>query len=148
MDRPLGRRLRELVAAGVLEKQPYREPGQRTRSEYVHTSAGHDLMPVVLGLLQWGAAHVPRRSGAVLTHVGCGADVRTVVRCAAGHSFNAALGLDPGLDAAVLPGVNGARLPVELDVLEDAGFVADVAGGAGTNARRRIISNCHGSSLT
>ncbi|MFC5731458.1 MULTISPECIES: winged helix-turn-helix transcriptional regulator [Nocardioides] len=78
-------RLRGLVAAGVLEKQPYQEPGQRTRHEYVLTPAGHDLTPVVLGLLQWGAIHAPDDGGVAMTHVGCGAEVRAAVRCAAGH---------------------------------------------------------------
>ena len=78
-------RLRELVAAGVLEKQPYREPGQRTRHEYVLTPAGHDLMPVVLGLLQWGAVHAPGGAGVTMTHAECGAEVHAVVRCSAGH---------------------------------------------------------------
>src|SRR3954447_10060649 len=78
-------RLRELVSVGVLEKQPYREPGQRTRTEYVLTAAGHDLIPVVLGLLQWGAAHASDGEGVVMNHTGCGAEVRSVVRCAAGH---------------------------------------------------------------
>jgi DNA-binding HxlR family transcriptional regulator len=77
-------RLRELVDAGVLEKQPYRVPGQRTRHEYVLTPAGHDLMPVVIGLFQWGAAHTSE-GDATMTHDGCGAEVRAVVRCAAGH---------------------------------------------------------------
>src|SRR3954447_23758164 len=35
-------RLRELVAAGLLERRPYREPGQRTRDEYVLTEMGRD----------------------------------------------------------------------------------------------------------
>jgi len=84
-------RLRELVAAGVLEKQPYREPGQRTRFEYVLTPAGHDLMPVVLGLLQWGAAHAPQGDApVVMTHVDCGAEVRAAVRCTAGHDVDEA----------------------------------------------------------
>lgn len=81
------RRLRELVTAGVLEKQPYREPRQRTRSEYVLTRAGHELMPVILGLLQWGSAHAPG-VGAVMTHDGCGADVRVVIHCASGHDVD------------------------------------------------------------
>ena len=72
----------------MLEKQPYREPGQRTRYEYVLTAAGHDLMPVVLGLLQWGAAHAARGGGAVATHAGCGAEVRAIVHCAAGHDVD------------------------------------------------------------
>jgi DNA-binding HxlR family transcriptional regulator len=66
-------RLRELVAAGVLEKQPYREPGQRTRYEYVLTSAGHELLPTLLSLLEWGSLHVPT------DHRGL------EVRCAADH---------------------------------------------------------------
>ncbi|WP_194908693.1 winged helix-turn-helix transcriptional regulator [Catenulispora rubra] len=47
-------RLKELTELGVLAKQPYREPGQRTRYEYVLTEMGRDLLPVVLGLMQWG----------------------------------------------------------------------------------------------
>jgi len=78
-------RLRELVDAGVLEKQPYREPGQRTRHEYVLTPAGRDLMPVVISLLQWGAAHAFEGEAPTMTHDSCGAEVRAVVRCAAGH---------------------------------------------------------------
>ena len=78
-------RLRELVTAGVLEKQPYRAAGQRTRSGYVLTPAGHDLIPVVLGLLQWGAAHALSDGAPAMTHDGCGAAVRVVVRCVADH---------------------------------------------------------------
>ncbi|NNH74466.1 helix-turn-helix transcriptional regulator [Nocardia uniformis] len=46
--------LRKLTAAGLLEKRPYQEEGQRTRHEYVPTRMGLDLMPVVLALWQWG----------------------------------------------------------------------------------------------
>ncbi|HSV38980.1 MAG TPA: helix-turn-helix domain-containing protein [Nocardioidaceae bacterium] len=81
-------RLRELVNSGVLEKQPYREPGQRTRHEYVLTPAGHDLMPVVLGLLRWGATHAPDGGGVAMTHAGCGAEVQVAVRCAADHDVS------------------------------------------------------------
>lgn len=81
-------RLRELVAAGVLQKQPYRDPGQRTRFEYVLTPAGHDLAPVVLGLLQWGAIHASGGGGVTMTHAGCGAEVRAVARCGAGHDVD------------------------------------------------------------
>ncbi|RHW24165.1 transcriptional regulator [Nocardioides immobilis] len=79
-------RLKELVAAGILAKQPYREPGQRTRFEYVLTPAGHELMPVLLGLLQWGARHLPHPGGRVtVTHDECGAEVQAALRCADGH---------------------------------------------------------------
>jgi DNA-binding HxlR family transcriptional regulator len=47
-------RLKELTELGILTKQPYREPGQRTRYEYILTDKGRDLLPVVLGLMQWG----------------------------------------------------------------------------------------------
>ncbi|MYR07647.1 transcriptional regulator [Gordonia sp. SID5947] len=47
-------RLRELTEAGIFEKVPYREPGQRARSEYRLTQMGNDLLPVIVGLLQWG----------------------------------------------------------------------------------------------
>lgn len=87
-DAAAAQRLRELVAAGVLEKQPYREPGQRTRWEYVLTQAGHELMPVVVGLLQWGAVHATGDSGVRTTHADCGAEVQVAVRCAAGHDVD------------------------------------------------------------
>ena len=45
-------RLKGLVDAGLLEKAPYQEPGQRTRYEYHLTQKGTDLMPVVFGLMQ------------------------------------------------------------------------------------------------
>jgi DNA-binding HxlR family transcriptional regulator len=77
-------RLRELVTAGVLAKQPYREPGQRTRYEYVLTEAGHELLPLLLALGRWGARHIP--GGAPrLSHAGCGAPVSVVAQCAEGH---------------------------------------------------------------
>jgi DNA-binding HxlR family transcriptional regulator len=80
-------RLKELVAAGILTKEPYREEGQRTRHEYVLTDSGHDLLPSLVALLDWGQAHTgdarPRRLR--LTHADCGARVRTELRCAADH---------------------------------------------------------------
>ena len=80
-------RLRQLVDIGVLAKQPYREPGQRTRHAYMLTEAGHDLLPVVLALLQWGAAH-SRGGGPAVTHADCGELVQVEVRCAAGHAVD------------------------------------------------------------
>ncbi|UFS94449.1 helix-turn-helix transcriptional regulator [Nocardia huaxiensis] len=46
--------LRKLTAAGLLEKRPYQEEGKRTRNEYILTEMGLDLIPVVVGLWQWG----------------------------------------------------------------------------------------------
>lgn len=80
-------RLRDLVEAGLLDRRPYQEPGQRTRSEYVLTEAGVDLLPVVLGLGRWGERHRPREDDGAMTftHTGCGASVATELRCEAGH---------------------------------------------------------------
>ena len=52
-------RLRELVEAGLLEREPYREPGQRTRQGYRLTEKGGDLLPAMVGLMQWATAGRP-----------------------------------------------------------------------------------------
>ncbi|MFC0541451.1 winged helix-turn-helix transcriptional regulator [Kutzneria chonburiensis] len=58
-------RLKELVEAGILAKQPYREPGQRTRSEYVLTEKGEALFPAMLALIQWGDEYLQPDGGPV-----------------------------------------------------------------------------------
>ncbi|MGE2834395.1 winged helix-turn-helix transcriptional regulator [Mycobacterium sp. SMC-4] len=81
-------RLSDLVDAGLLAKQPYREPGRRVREEYVLTEAGLDFMPVVWALFEWGRKHLggsPLR----LTHRDCGAEATVVLRCTDGHDVAA-----------------------------------------------------------
>lgn len=78
-------RLRELLEAGLLERQPYREPGQRTRHEYVLTASGEELLPVLLALAAWGRRHTGTRTSPRFAHDGCGADVEAEVRCTEGH---------------------------------------------------------------
>ena len=78
-------RLNDLVSAGLLERRPYREPGQRSRDEYVLTQAGTDLMPVVWGLFEWGRKHIPNASPLRLAHDGCGALATVEIRCEKGH---------------------------------------------------------------
>jgi DNA-binding HxlR family transcriptional regulator len=78
-------RLSELVELGLLRRQPYREPGQRSRDEYVLTHAGMDFMPVVWSLFEWGRHHLPGRNRLRLTHLGCGAEASVEIRCAEGH---------------------------------------------------------------
>src|SRR3954467_14687476 len=79
-------RLRELVAAGLLVKEPYKEPGQRTRHAYRLTERGEHPRPGLVGLMQWGAGWGARDGGpARLEHAGCGARVRAELRCEAGH---------------------------------------------------------------
>jgi DNA-binding HxlR family transcriptional regulator len=56
-------RLKQLVGAGILDKQPYREPGKRTRYEYVLTPMGRDLLPAVLALMQWGDKYLQPNGG-------------------------------------------------------------------------------------
>jgi DNA-binding HxlR family transcriptional regulator len=80
-------RLRDLVDAGLLDRRPYQEPGQRTRYEYVLTEAGTDLLPVVLALGRWGARHRPLDVPAPprFLHAGCGSEVSADLRCSEGH---------------------------------------------------------------
>ncbi|MGZ4578556.1 MAG: winged helix-turn-helix transcriptional regulator [Mycobacterium sp.] len=78
-------RLSELVELGLLKRQPYHEPGQRRREEYVLTEAGIDFMPVVWAMFEWGRRHLPGRHRLRLTHLGCGADAEVQMRCTEGH---------------------------------------------------------------
>jgi DNA-binding HxlR family transcriptional regulator len=80
-------RLRELVAHGLLAREPYREPGRRTRHRYRLTEKGRDLFPVLVALMQWGDRwRDDGRDGPVeLVHDGCGACTRVELRCTAGH---------------------------------------------------------------
>jgi hypothetical protein len=70
-----------------LKRQPYREPGRRTRLEYLLTQKGRDLLPVVLGLFEWGAKYVSPggRSPVRLTHTECGAPMHVEIRCGNDH---------------------------------------------------------------
>ncbi len=79
--------LRKLVNAGLLRKEPYREPGQRTRHEYFLTQMGRDLMPAIVALMQWGDTYLQGDLGpaVALSHIGCGEVVAAEVRCDAGH---------------------------------------------------------------
>jgi DNA-binding HxlR family transcriptional regulator len=80
-------RLKELVTAGLLTRQPYREPGQRTRQEYRLTDMGRDLLPVALSLMQWGDRYLTGsgRGPVRIGHADCGAEVGVEIRCAEGH---------------------------------------------------------------
>jgi len=79
-------RLRELVEAGLLAREEYREPGQRTRRAYRLTDKGADLFPVLVALMQWGDRWLDDSGGPVqLRHRGCGERVGVELRCGAGH---------------------------------------------------------------
>jgi DNA-binding HxlR family transcriptional regulator len=82
-------RLNDLVDAGLLRRQPYKEPGQRGRDEYVLTDVGLDFMPVVWAMFDWGQRHLPRPAPLRLSHKDCGADVTVEIRCERGHQVPA-----------------------------------------------------------
>ncbi len=80
-------RLRELVGQGLLEREDYREPGQRTRQRYRLTEKGADLLPALVALMQWGDRWLDEAGGPVeLRHRDCGQRVGVELRCAADHS--------------------------------------------------------------
>ncbi|HUA46188.1 MAG TPA: helix-turn-helix domain-containing protein [Solirubrobacteraceae bacterium] len=82
-------RLRELVEEGLLEREDYREPGQRTRQQYRLTEKGADLFPVLVALMRWGDRWIDDRGGPVeLLHRDCGQPVEVSLRCAAGHEVH------------------------------------------------------------
>lgn len=79
-------RLRELVGHGLLAKEDYQEPGQRTRAEYRLTEQGRELFPVLVALMQWGDRWLASDGPpVVLRHAGCGEPVAAELRCRAGH---------------------------------------------------------------
>ncbi|MGA5818414.1 winged helix-turn-helix transcriptional regulator [Kitasatospora sp. NPDC094028] len=90
----LSNRLDSLVTAGVLQRVPYQEAGDRQRFEYRLTDKGRDLRPTLMALLAWGDKYltdeqgppvVVRHRGADEEH-GCDEPVSLVLECAAGHT--------------------------------------------------------------
>jgi len=59
----LSDRLATLVEYGIMAREPYREPGARSRSAYLLTPAGQELQVVLAALQQWGDEHLPRHGG-------------------------------------------------------------------------------------
>jgi DNA-binding HxlR family transcriptional regulator len=83
-------RLRELTDAGLLDREPYRDPGQRTRSEYHLTDKGADLAPTLIALMDWGDRWGIEGGARIeLRHSGCGAPVHAELRCTDGHEVQA-----------------------------------------------------------
>jgi DNA-binding HxlR family transcriptional regulator len=56
-------RLATLVAAGVLEKRAYQEPGSRERASYHLTESGRGLKLVIGAMVQWGDEFNPSPFG-------------------------------------------------------------------------------------
>ncbi|TFV87166.1 helix-turn-helix domain-containing protein [Blastococcus sp. CT_GayMR16] len=59
----LSDRLATLVDAGVMVREPYQEPGSRSRFAYHLTDAGRELELVLGSLQQWGDRYLPRPEG-------------------------------------------------------------------------------------
>ena len=80
-------RLKTLTAAGVLRAVPYREGNSRARNEYRPTRAGVDLLPTLIGFMEWAERHIEGAEGTadVLIHRDCGARVHATLTCEAGH---------------------------------------------------------------
>ncbi|HEY2316937.1 MAG TPA: helix-turn-helix domain-containing protein [Solirubrobacteraceae bacterium] len=80
-------RLRELTDAELLEREPYQEPGQRTRQLYRLTEKGADLLPALVALMQWGDKWVlPGGARVEVRHRDCGARVTAELRCEHDHA--------------------------------------------------------------
>ncbi len=109
----LSARLRRLVEEGVLEPRPYREPGQRTRTEYRLTRKGAELFHALVALMQWGDRYLADPIGPALSfrHDRCGGPIRIIASCGveeveveAGNAH-----IEPGPGARMLP--SGRRRP-------------------------------------
>src|SRR5260221_8998910 len=93
----LSDRLARLVGQDLLRKVPYREAGQRARSEYRLTEKGLALYPPIVALLEGGNTYAvsPQRPLVELTHRDCGGPVQLQVRCAEGHLVGSARDVTP-----------------------------------------------------
>ncbi|MFC4591206.1 winged helix-turn-helix transcriptional regulator [Sphaerisporangium corydalis] len=77
-------RLKQMVADELLTRRPYREPGARTRSEYVLTPRGRALFPVLVALMEWGES-LQSKTGVEFVHAECGGHLTAEVHCERGH---------------------------------------------------------------
>lgn len=85
----LSHRLATLVEYELMHREPYHDPGQRTRYEYRLTSKGRALLPTLMALMQWGNQYsMPDQAPPLtLVHVDCGAEVSTGFVCRHGHAL-------------------------------------------------------------
>ena len=74
----LTRRLKALVAAGLLERRRYCE--RPPRDEYLLTERGRDFRPVLLSLLTWGNQHfAPEGANVQIVHAASGEPAEPVL---------------------------------------------------------------------
>jgi DNA-binding HxlR family transcriptional regulator len=77
----LAARLRTLVDAGVLEKRLYDEHPRRY--EYLPTTSGRALRPILLALMQWGDEYVTNGPPPTVWEHSCGSELHVSAVCAA-----------------------------------------------------------------
>ena len=87
-------RLSELTTEGLLVREDYKEPGQRTRQGYRLTDKGADFFPILVALMGWGDRWVTDGGPVELRHRDCGEPVHVELRCAAGHAVASSRELD------------------------------------------------------
>ena len=85
----LSRRLATLTESDLIIRTAYRVEGARERYEYRLSHAGRELMPILLAFMAWGDRHLAGEAGppALTRHADCGAKVRVLVTCEAGHEL-------------------------------------------------------------
>jgi DNA-binding HxlR family transcriptional regulator len=93
----LSERLATLTDAQLLDRVPYREPGQRERHEYRLTVKGLDLITAVIALMQWGDRWQADSDGppVQVLHRGCRHPVEAIVRCPHDGEILTARDLEP-----------------------------------------------------
>jgi DNA-binding HxlR family transcriptional regulator len=81
----LQNRLKMLVTQGIFEEHPYGP--SKTRNEYRLTTAGRDIFPIVIALLQWGDKYLADSRGPsiVLQHTRCTNPADPLLVCRACH---------------------------------------------------------------
>jgi DNA-binding HxlR family transcriptional regulator len=77
----LSDRLKKLVQAGILRREPYQE--RPVRYEYRLTEKGHELFPVLMALVQWGDRWMSGNEAPplTLTHRPCGHVMTPIMVC-------------------------------------------------------------------
>jgi DNA-binding HxlR family transcriptional regulator len=85
----LSRRLAALTEAGLVVRSAYRTEGARERHEYRLSRAGRELVPILLAMMTWGDRYLAGDEGSpvIPRHADCGAQVRVLVTCEAGHEL-------------------------------------------------------------
>ena len=102
----LSARLKTLTEAGILERREYKEPDQRTRTEYRLTDKGRDLFPAILALSQWSERWTPPPDGPVARVLSRKSE-RPISVVMTDDSAVEALGMR---DIEILPGPGARRL--------------------------------------